>query len=182
VIFTETDVAGVYLIDLEPIADERGFFARTWCERELAAHGLDTRIAQCNTSFNAKKGTLRGLHYQVAPFEEVKIVRCISGAIGDVVVDLRAGSPTYLRHAAITLTADNRRMLYIPTGVAHGFQTLADDTEVSYQMSEVYSPEHARGVRWDDPVFGISWPEAERIVNERDRSYPDYLPTPAQVG
>ncbi|HEY3483924.1 MAG TPA: dTDP-4-dehydrorhamnose 3,5-epimerase [Ilumatobacteraceae bacterium] len=175
-IFTEADVAGAYLIDVEPHADERGFFARTWCRQELRDHGLEVDVAQCSTSFNAKRATLRGLHLQVAPFEETKYVRCTSGAIHDVIVDLRPGSPTYLVHVAVQLTSDNRRMLYVPKGVAHGFQTLVDHTEVAYQMSECFSPEHARGVRWDDPAFGIDWPLAERIMNERDRTYPDYVP------
>jgi dTDP-4-dehydrorhamnose 3,5-epimerase len=174
-IFTEAAVRGAYIIDVEPFADERGLFARTWCRREFREHGLGIDLAQCSTSYNARTGTLRGLHVQAAPFEEVKLVRCTSGAIHDVIVDLRPESPTYLVHAAVELTSENRRMLYIPKGVAHGFQTLVDRTEVAYQMSEFFSPDHARGVRWDDPAFGIEWPVGERTMNERDRTYPDYV-------
>ena len=175
-IFTEADVAGAYIIDVEPLSDERGLFARTWCRRELEEHGLDIDVAQCSTSFNATTGTLRGLHLQAEPFAETKTVRCTSGAIHDVIVDLRPESPTYLVHAAVRLTSENRRMLYIPKGVAHGFLTLVDRTEVAYQMSEFYSAEHARGVRWDDPAFRIEWPGGARIINERDRTYPDFVP------
>jgi dTDP-4-dehydrorhamnose 3,5-epimerase len=175
-IFTEADVAGAYIIDVEPHSDERGLFARTWCRREFQEHGLDTDVAQCSTSFNARTGTLRGLHLQAAPLEEIKIVRCTSGAIHDVIVDLRPESPSYLMHATVQLTMENRRMLYIPKGVAHGFQTLVDRTEVAYQMSEFFTPDHARGVRWDDPAFGIEWPIGECIMNERDRTYPDFVP------
>jgi dTDP-4-dehydrorhamnose 3,5-epimerase len=174
VIFTETLLAGAFVIDVDRIKDERGFFARTWCEREFAARGLETRLVQCSISFNTQMGTLRGLHYQVAPHAEVKVVRCTAGSIFDVVVDLRPESPTFAQHYAVVLSAENRRMLYIPRGFAHGFQTLADATEVSYQMSEFYEPAYARGVRWDDPAFGIEWPPVgERIINERDRTYPD---------
>jgi dTDP-4-dehydrorhamnose 3,5-epimerase len=174
VIFTETPVMGAFLMDLEPREDERGFFARTWCERECGERGMNLRIAQCNVSFNKKQGTLRGLHYQAAPFQEAKLVRCTRGAIYDVAVDLRPDSPSFKRHVAAVLSAGNRRMLYIPEGCAHGFQTLEDDTEIFYQMSERYSADHARGVRWDDPVFGIEWPAAERIMADRDRTYPDF--------
>jgi dTDP-4-dehydrorhamnose 3,5-epimerase len=137
---------------------------------------MNLRVAQCNVSFNKKQGTLRGLHYQVAPFEEAKLVRCTHGAIYDVIVDLRPGSSSFLRHATVVLSAGNRRMLYVPEGCAHGFQTLEDDSEVFYQMSERYSAEHARGVRWNDPAFGIEWPPAERIMTDRDRTYPDFAP------
>jgi dTDP-4-dehydrorhamnose 3,5-epimerase len=180
-IFVPTEVDGAFIIDVEPIEDERGFFARTWCRQEFEVHGLDTDVSQCNTSFNLHGGTLRGMHFQTAPAEEVKLVRCTQGAIFDAIVDLRPESPSYLRHAGVELTADNRRMLYIPKGVAHGFQTLVDRTEVFYQMSTAYSPDHASGVRWDDPAFDITWPPADgdRIINERDRTYPDYMPAPA---
>jgi dTDP-4-dehydrorhamnose 3,5-epimerase len=176
VIFSETTVQGAFVVDLEPRQDERGFFARTWCERECGERGMNLRVAQCNVSFNKKQGTLRGLHYQVAPFEEAKLVRCTHGAIYDVIVDLRPGSSSFLRHATVVLSAGNRRMLYVPEGCAHGFQTLEDDSEVFYQMSERYSAEHARGVRWNDPAFGIEWPPAERIMTDRDRTYPDFAP------
>ena len=144
-IFAATPLEGAFVIEPEPSTDARGLFARTWCQREFAAHGLETRIAQCSTSFNPRKGTLRGMHYQVAPFEETKIVRCTRGSIYDVIIDLRPDSSTALRHFTVVLSADNRTAVYVPTGFAHGFQTLQDDTEVLYQISEFYSPEHARG-------------------------------------
>jgi dTDP-4-dehydrorhamnose 3,5-epimerase len=177
VIFEETPLRGAYVIDLERLADDRGFFARTWCQREFAERGLETRIVQMSISFNTSAGTLRGLHYQAAPHAEVKLVRCIAGAIFDVIVDLRPQSPTFRRSFSVTLSADTRRMLYIPREFAHGFQTLADQTEVEYQMSEFYDPDASRGVRWNDPAFGIDWPPAEsRIMNDRDRTYPDFRP------
>ncbi len=174
-IFTETAIKGAVLLDLEPREDERGFFARTWCERECGERGLNVRVAQCNVSFNKKRGTLRGLHYQVAPYQEAKLVRCTRGAIHDVIVDLRPDSASVTCHVAVVLSAENRRMLYVPEGCAHGFQTLEENTEVLYQMSQRYSPEHARGVRWDDPAFGIEWPPADRIMSARDREYPDVV-------
>jgi dTDP-4-dehydrorhamnose 3,5-epimerase len=173
-IFMETNLKSSFLIELELRADERGFFARTWCQREFEAHGLQTRWVQCNISFNKKKGTLRGMHYQVAPYAEAKLVSCTRGAIYDVIIDLRYDSPTFKQWQGVNLTADNRQMLFIPEGFAHGFQTLDDDTEVFYQMSEFYAPDYAKGVRWDDPAFGIPWPIDERIISERDRSYPDF--------
>jgi len=176
VIFTESPLRGAFIIDPEPVEDARGLFARTWCRREFEARGLETRMAQCSTSFNTRKGTLRGMHYQVPPFAETKIVRCVRGSMHDVIIDLRPGSPTFTRYVAVVLTAENRKMLYVPAGFAHGFQTLEDATEVFYQISEVYSPEHARGVRWDDPAFHIAWPEDERAIVARDRSYPDFHP------
>jgi dTDP-4-dehydrorhamnose 3,5-epimerase len=174
VIFTETKLLGAFVIEAERFEDERGFFARTWCQREFKAHGLNPRLVQCSISFNKKKGTLRGMHYQVAPFEEVKLVRCTKGAIYDVIIDLRPESPTFKRYIAIVLSADNRKMLYIPERFAHGFQTLEDNTEVFYQMSEFYAPEGTRGVRWNDPTFAIEWPHAVRVIIERDRNYPDF--------
>ena len=156
----------------ELLEDERGSFARSFCQGEFRAHGLDPVIAQCNISFNKRRGVLRGLHYQVKPHEEAKLVRCTRGAIWDVIVDLREGAPTRYRWFATELTADNRRALYIPRGFAHGFQTLADNSEVFYQMSEFYHPESARGVRWNDPKIGIAWPLADPVVSPRDRSYP----------
>ena len=172
-IFTETAIAGAWILTPERRDDKRGFFARVWCERELAQRGLETRVAQCSVSWNRQRGTLRGLHYQIAPHEEVKLVRCTRGAVYDVIVDLRPASPSVGRHAAIELTAENRLTLYIPKGFAHGFQTLDDDTEMFYKMSEFHAPDAGRGARWDDPAFGISWPISEPILNERDRSYPD---------
>jgi dTDP-4-dehydrorhamnose 3,5-epimerase len=175
VVFVETKLAGVYIIELEKLEDERGFFARTFCQKEFEAHGLNPRVAQCSTSFNKRKGTLRGLHYQVAPYCEVKAVRCTAGAIYDVAVDLRPDSPTYKQWMAVELTEDNRRALYIPAGCAHGFQALVDDAEVYYQISEFYHPEAAKGIRWDDPAFGVQWPLREGpILSERDRSYANY--------
>lgn len=173
-IFTETPLKGAYVIDPERLADERGFFARTWCRREFEAHGLDTAFAQCSVSFNRKMGTLRGMHYQAAPHAEQKLVRCTAGIIYDVIVDLRPGSETFRNWFAVELSADNRRMLYIPEGLAHGFLTLADDTEVFYQISEYYVQESARGVRWNDPAFAISWPVHPRIVSQRDSTYADF--------
>ena len=174
--FTETKVAGAFLIEPEPIADERGFFARTWCRSEFADHGLNPELAQANISFNHRKGTLRGLHYQQAPRAEAKLVRATRGAIWDLALDLRRDSPSYLAWFGAELTADNRSMLYVPEGCAHGFLTLADATEVAYQMSAPYAPAAARGVRWDDPAFGIEWPGEVVVINERDASYPDAGP------
>jgi dTDP-4-dehydrorhamnose 3,5-epimerase len=176
VIFTPTPLSGAFVIEPEPIQDARGLFARTWCQRELTARGLEARVAQCSTSYNKLKGTLRGMHYQAAPLGETKIVRCTRGSVFDVIIDLRRESPTFTRSFAAVLSADNRKAMYIPVGFAHGFQTLEDDTEILYQMSEFYSPAHSRGVRWNDPAFGIAWPHDERTIVERDRSYPDFRP------
>lgn len=162
------------MIEPEKLRDGRGFFARTFCRREFEEHGLDPDVVQCNISFNKRAGTLRGMHYQVAPYAEAKLVRCTAGAIYDVVVDLRPTSPSFKKYAAFELTAENCTMVYIPEGFAHGFQTLKDDTEVFYQMSQIYAPDCARGVRWNDPAFGIEWPAAERIMVERDQQYPDF--------
>ena len=170
--FVPTPFDGAFVVEPELLEDERGSFARSFCQEEFRAHGLDPVVAQCNISFNKRRGVLRGLHYQVKPHEEAKLVRCTRGAIWDVIVDLREGAPTCYQWFATELTADNRRALYIPPGFAHGFQTLADDSEVFYQMSAFYHPESARGVRWNDPVIGISWPLADPIVSPRDRSYP----------
>jgi dTDP-4-dehydrorhamnose 3,5-epimerase len=174
VIFREVGVAGAWVVEPEQIADERGFFARTWDAREFSARGLNGALAQCSISYNAKRGTLRGMHYQATPHEEAKLVRCPAGAIFDVAVDLRPQSPTYLRWAGTELSAENRLALYIPEGCAHGFLTLADDSEVHYQISEYYAPDAARGVRYDDPAFALEWPGDVRVINERDRSYPDF--------
>jgi dTDP-4-dehydrorhamnose 3,5-epimerase len=174
VIFTPTAVPGAYIIEPERHVDKRGFFARTWCTREFQVQGLNPQVAQCSISHNARRGTLRGLHYQVSPFQEAKLIRCTRGAIYDVIVDLRSASETFTHCAGLELTADNRTMLYVPEGCAHGFMTLEDDTEVFYQMSQILSPDHAKGVRWNDPAFGIEWPNLEPIMLERDRSYPDF--------
>lgn len=175
-IFTATMLAGAYIVEPERLEDSRGFFARTWCQREFDEHGLNPRLVQCSMSFNVKKGTLRGMHYQAAPFEEAKLVRCTMGAIYDVIIDLRPYSPTYAQHLGIVLSAENRKMLYVPEGCAHGFQTLEENTEVSYQMSEFYAPGYGGGVRWNDPAFGIEWPADERTIIDRDQSYPDFVP------
>ncbi len=182
-IFSETKLKGVYLIEPERHEDERGFFARTWCQREFEGHGLNPSLVQCNVSFNRKKGTLRGMHYQIPPHAEAKLVRCTRGAGFEVVVDLRPGSPTHRRWVGIELTAENRWMLYIPGGCAHGFQTLADSTELFYQMSEFYHPESARGVRWDDPAFGIEWPLPVTVISEKDSGWTllDKLPVKPRV-
>lgn len=171
--FLDTKLPGVLAIHLELNSDERGFFARSWCQKEFETLGLNPRVVQCNTSFNVHKGTLRGIHYQAAPYPEAKVVRCTMGAIYDVVVDLRPQSPTFKDWIGVTLTAANRHMLYVPEGCGHGFLTLEDDTEVFYQMSEFYHPELARGVRWNDPAFRIVWPAEVVVISERDRTYPN---------
>lgn len=173
-IFTETRLQGAFIIEVERKEDERGFFARSWCRDEFIGHGLDAQLLQCSISFNKKQGTLRGMHYQIAPHHENKLVRCTMGAIYDVILDLRPTSPTFKHWQAVELSAENRRMLYIPKGLAHGFQTLADNSEVFYQISAEYHPEAARAVRWDDTAFGISWPAAERIMSAQDRQHPDF--------
>jgi dTDP-4-dehydrorhamnose 3,5-epimerase len=173
-IFTEAKLKGAFIIDIDPHEDERGFFARSWCADEFKQHGLDPRLAQCNISFNKKRGTLRGMHYQAEPFPEAKLVRCTMGAIYDVVIDLRSGSPTFKQWSAVEMTAENRRALYIPEGLAHGFQTLVDNTEVLYQMGEFFHPECARGVRWNDPAFAVEWPRDISIISSRDQGYLDF--------
>jgi len=173
-IFEETGIGGVWVIRPERLEDERGFFARTWDHDEFAIHGISSQLLQCSISFNRTRGTLRGLHYQAAPYEEGKLVRCTSGAIFDVALDLRPDSPTFKAWVGVELSADNRLALFIPEGCAHGFLTLADAAEVHYQMTAYYVPEAGRGVRWDDPAFGIAWPEEVSVINDRDRSYPDF--------
>lgn len=173
-IFEPTLLVGAFIVEPELHRDVRGFFARTWCREEFAARGLNPTLAQCSLSFTERRGTVRGMHYQDAPHQEAKLVRCARGAIHDVIVDLRPHSPTFRHHFAVELRGGSYRMLYVPEGVAHGFQTLEDDTEVAYQISEFHRPEAARGVRWDDPAFAIPWPEPVRLVSDRDRSYPDF--------
>lgn len=173
-VFEETAIPGAFELQIEPHADERGFFARSWCQKEFEHHKLNPKLVQCNISFNCRKGTLRGLHYQAAPFAEAKLVRCTRGAIYDVVLDLRAESSTFKNWIAVTLTAEKRNMVYVPEGCAHGFLTLEHQTEVFYQMSEFYNPESARGFRWNDPAFRISWPGEIEVISERDRSYADF--------
>jgi dTDP-4-dehydrorhamnose 3,5-epimerase len=170
--FIETELKGAYIIEPEHLEDERGFFARTFCEQEFAAHGLEIRFVQCSVSFNRRKGTLRGLHYQAAPHAEVKLVRCTAGAAFDVFVDIRPGSPTYKRWLGVELSSGNHKMLYIPEGFAHGFQSLEDRTELFYQISKAHAPEAARGIRWDDPAIGISWPMKPLVVSARDQGFP----------
>ncbi len=178
---TPTPIAGVYVIDLEPRGDDRGWFARVWCKRELEEAGLLGGWVQCNGSYSRHAGTLRGLHYQAAPHEEAKLIRCISGSIYDVVADVRPDSPTFGKWLGVELTAKNRQMLYVAPGVAHGYQTLEDDSEVMYPVTEFYTPSHERGVRWDDPFFAITWPEASnRIVSAKDQSWPDFAPLTAR--
>ena len=174
--FTQTKLQGAFIIDPERLEDERGFFARSWCDREAAAYSLHPKWVQCNISFNKHKATLRGMHYQFAPFEEAKLVRCTMGAIYDVIIDLRPDISTFKQWVAVELSAENRRMLYIPEGFAHGFLTLDDNTEIFYQMSEFYAPAQARGVRWNDSCFNIEWPIQIRVISDQDRNYPDFRP------
>lgn len=176
-LFKETILKGAFIIELERIEDKRGFFSRTWCKREFEKHGLNKSLVQSNIAFNKKRDILRGMHYQVAPYEEIKLVRCTRGAIYDVIIDLRASSPTYMQWIGVELTEDNYKMFYVPEGFAHGYQTLKDNTEVFYQVSQFYSPKSEQGVKWDDKVFGIKWPETDvRIISEKDKSWPNYAP------
>lgn len=173
-IFEETKLKDAYLVKLEELTDDRGFFARSWCQREFEQHGLVAHIAQANLSFNRKKGTLRGMHYQVAPYEETKLVRCTRGAIYDVIIDLRPQSVSYRQWIGVELTDANRHMLFVPEGFAHGFQTLADSTEVSYQVSQFYTPGAEQGARYDDPAFGISWPLDVTVMSDKDAKWPAF--------
>ncbi len=174
--FTETPLRGAFVIDLEKRGDERGFFARFFCQREYQAHGLNPNLVQINNSFSQFKGTLRGMHYQLAPKAEDKVFRCLRGAIFDAIIDLRPESPTFGKHFTIELTAENRTMLYIPKGFAHGFMTLADETETLYLVTEYYSPENERGIRYNDPQFGIPWPLTPTVMSDKDRGLPDFNP------
>jgi dTDP-4-dehydrorhamnose 3,5-epimerase len=173
-IVTETPLAGAYLIDLEKRSDERGFFARAFCEREFSSHGLVKHFVQINNSLSAQQGTLRGMHYQLAPKAETKVVRCIRGALYDIILDLRDGSPTFGQSFGADLTAENRRMMYVPKGFAHGLFTLADDTEAFYLVDEFYAPDYERGIRWDDPKFAIRWPTQPNVISDKDRNFPDF--------
>lgn len=175
-IFLETKLKGAFIIEPDRYKDERGFFARTWCQREFEMLGINKKPVQSNISFNKKKGTLRGLHYQAFPFGEAKLIRCTMGAIYDVFVDLRPESETYLQWYSVELTERSRKLLFIPEGFAHGFMTLRDNSEVFYQMSQYYIPDYARGIRWNDPVFGIRWPLEVKVVSDKDRAYPDFVP------
>ncbi len=171
---TKTEIEGAWALHLEPHADERGFFARSFCRDEFEVLGINPAVVQCNVSFNDRAGTLRGMHYQLAPSAEAKLVRCTSGGIYDAIVDLRPDSPSYRTWIAVELTADNREALYVPEGCAHGFQTLADRTEVFYQMSEFYAPQAARGFRYDDPQFGIEWPRDVACISDKDLELEPY--------
>ena len=173
-IFIETALKGAVLIEPEKHKDERGFFARTWCSKEMAAQGLNAHLSQCNISFNRKKGTLRGMHFQAPPYAEAKLVRCTAGSVYDVIIDIRAESATFKQWYAIELSAANYKMLYIPKNFAHGFLTLENNTEVFYQMSEFYHPDHARGIRWNDAAFSVKWPAEISLISEKDQSYPDF--------
>ncbi len=173
-IFMESKLKGAFTVKIERMEDERGFFGRTWCRREFEAHGLDPGLVQCSISFNHKAGTLRGMHYQAPPFEEDKLIRCTRGGVYDVIVDLRPASPTYGQYESFLLTSENRLMIFVPKSFAHGFLTLEDETEVFYQMSQFYSPDHSRGFRWNDPRFGINWPHEINVISERDSNYPDF--------
>jgi dTDP-4-dehydrorhamnose 3,5-epimerase len=174
-IFNKTKLDGAYIVEMEPIGDNRGFFARAWCTKEFESFGLIAQFVQANLTYSPERGTVRGLHYQIAPHQEVKLVRCTRGATYDVIVDLRPESPTYKEWLAIELTADNHKMIYIPAGFAHGYQILMDDTEVFYQVGQFYAPQYERGARWNDPAFGIEWPIASPLIlSEKDRNWPDY--------
>ena len=178
--FIELDLSGAFIVEPLLLEDERGFFARTWCKKEFAELGLNSDMFQCNISYSRHKGTLRGMHYQAAPFEEAKLVRCTKGAIYDVIIDLRPDSKTRMHWTSVELSAENRKMLYVPEGFAHGFQTLIDDTEVFYQMSQFYAPGYARGVRWNDPQFNIHWPGGTRTISVRDENIEDFDPDSLQ--
>lgn len=173
-IFHETELRGAFMIEMKRLEDSRGFFARSFCRKEFEQHGLKPDVLQCNLSVNWHKATLRGMHYQVAPKEEAKLVRCVKGAIHDVIIDLRPHSPTYKEWLGFNLTANDYRMIYVPGGFAHGYLTLVENTEVIYQVSEFYSPEHERGIRWDDPAFSVRWPIVPEVVSAKDASHPSY--------
>lgn len=175
-IFTETKLPGAFIIDIEKHQDDRGFFARAWCQNEFEAQGLNTHWVQANLGFSNKKGTIRGLHYQIAPHAEIKLIRCIRGAVYDVIVDLRPESPTYKQWLGVELTADNHKMFYIPEGFAHGYQALVDDAETFYQVSQFYAPGAEKGIRWNDSAFNIEWAITKNLIlSEKDKSWPDYL-------
>lgn len=173
-IFQKTSLDGAWIVDIARAEDERGFFARTFCQREFVEHGLNPQVAQCNISYNKQKGTMRGMHLQISPFQEAKLVQCTRGSMYDVIIDLRPDSATFGEHVGVVLSADDHRMLYIPEGFAHGFLTLEDNTDVFYLMSEFYAPDYARGFRWDDPAFHITLPTKVEVISERDANYPDF--------
>jgi len=173
-IFNKTDFKGVFIIEIEKQTDERGFFARTWDKKKFEEHGLNSKLVQCNVSFNKEKGILRGMHYQIAPYEEAKLIRCTRGKIFDVIIDLRPESNTFKQWFGVEISDENYKMLYVPEGFAHGFQTLEDNTEVFYQMSETFMPDYARGIRYNDSIFDIKWPITPPIISEKDRIYPSF--------
>jgi len=172
--FTETKLKGAFVVEIEKLADDRGFFARSWCEKEFEAQGLTSRVMQTNVSFNHKKATLRGMHYQIAPYQESKLVRCTCGAIYDVIIDLRPDSATYKQWTGVELTADNYTMFFVPEDFAHGFITLMDDTEITYQVSQFYTPGSEKGIRFNDPAFNIQWPLEVKVISNKDRNWPDF--------
>lgn len=175
-LFIETKLKGVFVIELEKYSDDRGFFSRAWCQKEFKEQGINSRFVQANIGFSKNSGTIRGIHYQIAPFEEAKLVRCIRGAIFDVVLDLRPELPSFKQWFGVELSDENRKMLYVPEGCAHGYQTLVDNTEVFYQVSQVYSPESERGIRWNDPEFDIEWPiEEDLVISEKDQNWSDFM-------
>jgi dTDP-4-dehydrorhamnose 3,5-epimerase len=176
VIFAETKLKDAHVIEIEKLEDTRGFFARSWCRKEFDEHGLISTVVQANISWNKKGGTLRGMHYQIPPYEEAKLVRCSRGSIYDAIIDLRKDSPSYMQWLGVELTADDYKLLYVPGGFAHGFQTLEDDTEVVYQVSQFYTPGAEAGLRWNDPTFNINWPFDVRVISDKDRNWPDYQP------
>jgi dTDP-4-dehydrorhamnose 3,5-epimerase len=176
-IFIETELKGAFVIEPERLEDERGFFARTWCTQEFEAHGLNPNLVQCNISFSKKKGTIRGMHYQAPPYEEAKFIRCTTGAIYDVIIDLRPDSKSFMHWIAVELPAESRKMIYVPEGFAQGCQILMDNTEIYYQMSEFFAPEYARGLRWNDPLFNINWPQKVTTISVKDQNWPDFDPS-----
>lgn len=173
--FIETKLKGAFFVEIEKLTDERGFFARSWCQKEFEAQGLNSDLVQVNVSYNLKKGTLRGMHYQIEPYQECKLIRCTRGAIYDVIIDLRTDSPTYKQWTGVELTADNYTMFFVPRDFAHGFQTLMDETEITYQVSQFYTPGSERGIRFDDPAFNIQWPLEVKIISDKDRNWPDFV-------
>jgi dTDP-4-dehydrorhamnose 3,5-epimerase len=180
-IFSPTKLPGAYIINIEKLEDARGFFARSWCHQEAERNGLEPQVVQCNISYNKVGGTLRGMHYQLPPYSEAKLVRCVRGSVFDVIIDLRPREPSFLKWEGYELRATSYTFLYIPKGFAHGFLTLDDDTEVFYQMSEYYAPDYARGFRWNDPLFAIDWPESVKCISQKDQSYPDCNPDDFEI-
>ncbi len=172
--FIETDLKGAFVIEFEKLEDERGFFSRSWDKKQFQNHGLNSNIVQCNVSHTKKRGTIRGLHYQISPYEESKLVRCTKGKVFDVIIDLRSESSSYMKWTSVELTAENCKMIYVPEGFAHGFQTLEDDAEIFYQNSEIHMLDYERGIRWNDPIFGIKWPIVEKIISPKDKSWKDF--------